>query len=139
MDEREIIVTDAHIWLGIYSSELTVDQLIETAGFEPTSTGVKGSQRTSRSMPLPHNCVFLHTDKLTASKDLNDHINLLRNLLPEGNLSQRFDPDVVNARCTIYWWTTATMPFNLSPYSLKTLSEIGVPVYFHVVVYPPED
>jgi len=139
LDEREVIVTDAHVWLGVYSSELTVDQLIETAGFEPTSTGVQGSQRTSRSMPLPHNCVFLHTEKLTASKDLNDHIDLLRNLLPAGNFSERFDPDVVSFRCTVYWWTTATLPFELTPSSLKTFSDIGVPVCFHVVVYPPED
>lgn len=139
MDEREVIVTDAYVWLGVYSVELTVEQLIETAGFEPTSMSVKGSQRTSRSMPLPHNCVFLHTEKLTASKDLNDHIELLRNLLPEGKFPERFDPDVVNFRCTIYWWTTAAMPFDLSPSSLKALSDIGVPVCFHVVVYPLED
>lgn len=136
LDDGEIIVTDAHVWLGVYSSELTVDQLIEAVGFKPTSTGVKGSQRTPRSMPLPANCVFLHTEELNTSKDLNDHIELLRACLPDGNFADRFNPEIVTVRCTVYWWTTAAMHFSLSPSSLKTLSDIGVPVYFNVVVYP---
>jgi len=129
-------VTDAHVVLQIVSSEFTVAQLIELAGFEPTSHGEKGARARPRSVPRPANYISFSTEKLSDVRELNVHLSLLSKNVPVDGFSNRFRDKDVQIFLTVYWWTTEDVKFSLSSDSLAVLAQIGVETEFNLMVNP---
>jgi hypothetical protein len=133
------VVTDCYISMRLYSQVVTAEAMERELAVAPTDGAERQpALKNSRGVLLPPKPARwkFDTEELVSSRDLNDRFAHLAGVFVDMAPLHRLPPDPrVTALIVAYWWTTESLPFELSPAALGFLARVGLPCHFHVAVY----